>query len=115
MKVEILRSPALHQTQCGASVAQDDTITATFGGRVFPHSHCLDMGSVDNPRLFVDKCLSLWRSPKKAENIHKPIPPDMGGDQDSLQDVEKMRKPAFLWISLWMSLADSLHRERWFR
>jgi hypothetical protein len=53
------------------------------------------METVDNPRLFVDKCLPLWRSPEKADNIPKPIPPDMGRLFGLLQDVDWIKNRLF--------------------
>ncbi len=70
---------------------------------------CLDKKIVDNPRLFVDKCLLLWTSPKETENIYKSAPPYMGGHFNGIQDIDGKPVLLFLWINLWISLADSLH------
>jgi hypothetical protein len=46
-----------------------------------------------------------------VENIRKAIPPYMVMVFALLQDVDWMRKRRFLWINLWVSPPNSLHRK----
>ena len=75
----------------------------------------LDKQIVDNPRLFVDNCLSLWTSQKQTENIYKFTPPDIANPSNAIQHIDGKEVLLILWISLWMGRADSLHRESRFR
>ena len=75
-----------------------------------PHTGILETEAVDNSRLFVDKCLSLWTSPQQVENSGQTVPPYMGALLPYLQDVDLMRKRLNLWKTLWVSPPESLHR-----
>lgn len=66
---------------------------------------------MDNSRLSVDKCLSLWRSPHQVENTVQTVPPYMGAMLSYLQDVDLMRKRPNLWKNLWVSSPESFHRQ----
>jgi len=66
---------------------------------------------VDKSRLSVDNWHSLWRTPDRALTTRKGLPPYIGSPPAILQDVDWVRKALFLWITLWMSYPDSLHRQ----